>query len=225
MSNEIEAAIRAAFQDRGLSRNERSDIAALVATQRPSLAERARLVDLVFALAEEAADKAGRPLVAWCRALTGALQAGPRETSPAEVFFSPAEVCVQKIVSLLKGAQRSLDVCVFTITDNRISDAILAAHQRGVRVRIVTDNEKAYDEGSDTHYLEGKGVPVRVDSSPFHMHHKFALFDRATLLNGSFNWTRGASMHNKENFIVTHDPGLVAAYQGEFDRLWREFAP
>ncbi len=50
------------------------------------------------------------------------------------------------------------------------------------------------------------------------MLHEFAIFDGATLPTGSYNWTMSASIDNRENFVVTDDPGLV----GEFERLWRD---
>lgn len=51
------------------------------------------------------------------------------------------------------------------------------------------------------------------------MHHKFALIDGKRLVTGSFNWTMKAVMGNKENVLVTEDPGLVSAYQSEFNKL------
>jgi hypothetical protein len=44
--------------------------------------------------------------------------------------------------------------------------------------------------------------------------------DGSRLLNGSYNWTRSASEVNEENLVVSSDPRLVAAFQGQFDRLW-----
>ncbi|MFN6312385.1 MAG: phospholipase D-like domain-containing protein [Planctomyces sp.] len=40
-------------------------------------------------------------------------------------------------------ARNSIDLCVLTITDDRLTDSVLAAHQRGVSIRIITDNDKA----------------------------------------------------------------------------------
>jgi mitochondrial cardiolipin hydrolase len=63
---------------------------------------------------------------------------------------------------------------------------------------------------------------VRLDRSPDHMHHKFAVFDRTTLATGSFNWTRSASEFNQENLVITANPALVNAFSEEFERLWKE---
>jgi phosphatidylserine/phosphatidylglycerophosphate/cardiolipin synthase-like enzyme len=138
----------------------------------------------------------------------------------AESHFSPGDACPQRIARFLGSASRTLDICVFTITDDRITSAILAAHDRGRRVRVVTDDDKAMDPGSDCERLADAGIPVRVDRSPAHMHHKFALADRSTLLTGSYNWTRSAARENEENFLITGDRRFVAAFGRRFETLW-----
>ena len=137
--------------------------------------------------------------------------------------FSPGDDCRRKLLDLCVNASRSLDISVFTISDNRLSDAIIAAHKRGVVVRVITDNDKLLDEGSDIEALIHDGINVRMDNTPYHMHHKFALIDGHTLVNGSFNWTRSASDFNHENILVTNEPLLVAAYVNEFEELWKKF--
>lgn len=47
-----------------------------------------------------------------------------------------------RLLQVLRSAQRTLDVCVFTITCDEIADALLQAHQRGVRVRVISDNDQ-----------------------------------------------------------------------------------
>jgi cardiolipin hydrolase len=53
-----------------------------------------------------------------------------------------------------------------------------------------------------------------------HMHHKFAIFDGVHLINGSYNWTRGAANINYENLIDTSDPWTLQRFASEFERLW-----
>lgn len=140
----------------------------------------------------------------------------------ARAYFSPGHDCLSAIVSELDDATATLDVCVFTITDDRISKAVLAAHRRNVCVRIVTDNDKSNDEGSDIARLARAGIEVRVDRSPHHMHHKFAIVDGRRLINGSYNWTRSAAEHNQENVVVTDSRSLVRAFSTEFEGLWQK---
>jgi len=142
----------------------------------------------------------------------------------ASVHFSPGESCRRKILDLCLQARTSVSICVFTISDDRLSRAVLACHQRGLNVRVITDNEKQFDLGSDIEWLREQGVPLRIDPGPYHMHHKFALFDERILLNGSFNWTRSASDCNEENLLVTDQLSLVADYRREFEKLWQRYA-
>ena len=93
---------------------------------------------------------------------------------------------LSRLVAVLDGTRAQLDVCVFTITCKEISEAIVAAHQRGVRVRVITDDEMEDNRGSKTGALKSRGIPVRNDHDHAYMHHKFALVDRRTLVNGSF---------------------------------------
>jgi phosphatidylserine/phosphatidylglycerophosphate/cardiolipin synthase-like enzyme len=130
-------------------------------------------------------------------------------------------------------ARRTADVCVYTITDDRISRSILDAHRRGVKIRIISDHDKSFDPGSDIQKFREDGIAVKLDDihkhsdrsrgQDGHMHHKFAIFDGVRLLNGSYNWTRGAADTNYENIVDTDDAKLVAAFAAEFERLWKRF--
>lgn len=137
-----------------------------------------------------------------------------------KVFFSPGDTCTNAIIQSLQSAKTSVDICVFTISDDRISKEVVACHRRGVKIRIISDNDKLNDVGSDIKDFANKGIPVKIDMSTAHLHHKFAIFDKKTLINGSFNWTRSAAMQNQENIVLSDDKGLIRTFQQEFDRLW-----
>ena len=124
---------------------------------------------------------------------------------------------------MLREAKTSIDICVFTITDDRVTDCIVDAHARGVQVRVISDNDKAHDPGSDLHRMRRADLQVAFDRTPDHMHHKFAVFDNRLLVSGSYNWTRSASDRNEENIIVTSDERLVQKFARRFESLWKEF--
>ena len=145
-------------------------------------------------------------------------------TVDSTACFTPGDSCLRKLRELCTAARSTVDICVYTISDDRLRETILDTHRRGVQVRVISDNDKLFDAGNDVDWLRGKGVPVRLDDSPHHMHHKFALFDGRLLANGSFNWTRSASVHNQENLAVTDNAHLVRCYSGQFESLWERYA-
>ncbi|GAB2962396.1 phospholipase D-like domain-containing protein [Hymenobacter coalescens] len=177
----------------------------------------------VFELAKEfVGTPLDKAIINWLAGAT-ALLPGAEAASP-QVFFSPGEACVNAIRRFIGQAAHHLDVCVFTVADDRLTEALLAAHRRGVRVRLLTDNDKLLDRGSDVRELHRAGVPVRVDHTADHMHHKFAVADHHAVLTGSYNWTRSAALYNLENLLITDDPVVVQPYDREFERLWEQMA-
>ena len=141
----------------------------------------------------------------------------------SQAYFTPGDDCPRHLIRMLGETRQKLDICVFTITDNRVSDAIVDAYDRKVQVRIISDDDKAQDVGSDVERFKRLGIPVRSDAAQSHMHHKFAVMDNKKLLTGSYNWTRSASEYNEENILVPHDPRLVERFARVFEQLWKKF--
>ena len=102
-----------------------------------------------------------------------------------------------------------------------LANALLAAHKRGIGVRIITDSETINDIGSDTHKMANAGIPCRTDSEKrYHMHNKFMIIDQKFLVTGSFNWTFAAVKHNQENIVVIDGKYYISKYHDEFCKLW-----
>ena len=221
---ELEMQLRLTLVDGQLSTAERKDLGDIFDSLvlQPELLSFAR--NKSFALVRERA-RDGRfdiELLTWLERVTQTVDKARLQVQPinAMAWFSPGRACLEAIISLIENSRSQIDICVFTLSDTRLTKAVLAAHQRGVAVRILSDQDKANDRGSDVDYLSRQGVNVLLDTSPHHMHHKFALFDQRQLLNGSFNWTRSASEYNQENLMLTDNVTLINAYRTEFNRLW-----
>lgn len=137
-----------------------------------------------------------------------------------QVFFSPGNECRDAIIHQLHQSVSSLRICVFTISDDRITEEILYRHSMGISIQIITDNDKCYDLGSDIEKLCKAGIEVKVDKTPYHMHHKFAVIDNKTVLTGSYNWTRSAALYNHENIVLSTDKQVVKKFRNEFEKLW-----
>jgi len=212
--------------DRRLTRSERKATRALLTDAGLDAPARLRLLDQIFvATADRMRDPRDRETVGWLEDLvriviSGGPEAPLKPTPSPWARFGPEEPMVESVLAFVADTRRSLDVAVFTLTDDRLSDALSQLHRRGVAVRLLTDNDKSWDRGSDVRRLQDAGLAIRMDRSEHHFHHKFAVRDGAVLLNGSYNWTRGADRHNRENFMVTHDPAMVSRYAGAFEEMW-----
>jgi len=170
---------------------------------------------------------AGHPdLYLWAEELVQATQQAlfePRKIVHDPMFF-PSLESEAKVVHYLNSAVTTLDICVFSITYNVLGDAIIEAHKRGVKVRIISDDEQAKNPGADIERLQQAGIPLKIDLDPkAHMHNKFVLIDKQILLTGSFNWTKQAALKNNENFMATNDEYLIEKYGEEYERLWEKF--
>lgn len=142
----------------------------------------------------------------------------------AEAFFSPGEDCLNALREAIAQAQTELLICVFTISDDRIASSLLQRRKDPLRIRLLADNDKMHDKGSDVLRLFRSGIQVRTDASPHHMHHKFMVVDRKVVLTGSYNWTRSAERYNRENLVRIEDLQLAEAFVHEFERIWKESA-
>lgn len=216
------------FDDRNLSGSERKALKEVLSESALTKEQRDFLHSQLYEIAEKGLGKGNdRDVLDWLKRSNQLIwdsQTGDKPVRKAKVFFSPGREPLTAIQSAITFAGRHIDICVFTISDDRITDSLIDKHRSGTRIRLITDNEKLFDMGSDIEKIAAAGIPVKVDLTENHMHHKFALFDKKSLLTGSYNWTRSAEARNEENILITYVPHVIHAYQEQFDKMWKEMA-
>jgi cardiolipin hydrolase len=218
--DEIIEQLRQSITDEVLSKGEKKSLKERIAHQTLTADDVNFLRSRIYEIAHEKATQANYSfIIDWIRnANSFFIHNSHKENSKA--YFSPGEACREAIIHEIRQAVSHLNICVFTISDDRISEAILGAHRRKVDIKILTDNDKAFDLGSDITRFFKEGLIVKIDNTTNHMHHKFMIADGRTLITGSYNWTNSAARYNQENVIVTNEPSLIKSFQHEFDRLW-----
>ena len=155
-------------------------------------------------------------------AFAGCTAPVPEKTLQAGPFFCPHDSCEDIIISSIGNARETIDVAIYSLTSEDISRAIMKAHKRGVNVRVIADFLQSQSRSSRVQELSAQGIKVKIFPNGTVMHDKFAVIDNSTVITGSYNWTKGASYSNKENFIIIVDKGLARKYEDEFFRLWVE---
>jgi mitochondrial cardiolipin hydrolase len=217
---EIIETLRKSIEDEVLSKSERKSLKTLVSEHLLDEHQMNVLRSKIYELANEKVNAGNFNFILdWVKSANSALLIP--EPSLSDAYFSPGEACRSVIIKQINAATRQLNICVFTISDDSITDAILTSHKRGTHIRIITDNDKSHDEGSDIEQIARQGIAVKMDRTPNHMHHKFMVTDEKAIITGSYNWTRSAAKFNQENIVLSREAGLIKTYLKEFDQLWK----
>lgn len=166
-------------------------------------------------------------LLAACAPIPGVKSDAARvESGSIETVFTQAgqkpEVVLQGVI---RSAQSTLDVAIYSLTHPDIVKALVDAKKRGVQVRVITDQQEAKSrtQAEALKILREAGIPVKVNSHHGLMHLKMTIADSKVATTGSFNYTKAAATVNDEMLVVIRDPAVARAWKAEFDRMWREF--
>ena len=126
------------------------------------------------------------------------------------------------LLTLINNASTSLDLAIYGLNRQSVIDALIAAHNRGVTVRVVGDDEAATVSYQPYYQmLTAAGIPIVTDTSLSTIqHNKFLVVDGQTVWTGSTNWTDTGFTLNANNSIVITDTTLAAVYTTEFTEMW-----
>jgi len=106
-------------------------------------------------------------------------------------------------------------VQAFLLTNSKIADSLIAAHRRGVDVRILADaRQHVENPGSLLPVLVRAGVPVWLETRYKNAHNKVIVIDVAdsdpVVITGSFNFTWSAQNMNAENLLIIRGNATLA---------------
>ena len=132
----------------------------------------------------------------------------------------------EKLIEYINAAQATIHIASFEFDLDAVAQALILAHNRGVDVRWVTDDEHgliADEEPGHGQFamLQNAGIEVKDDlgRSAF-MHNKFWIFDGQVVWTGSTNITKNGVYDQNNNVIVIRSPELATIYEREFDEMW-----
>jgi phosphatidylserine/phosphatidylglycerophosphate/cardiolipin synthase-like enzyme len=148
--------------------------------------------------------------------LSLSVQAKP-STSEEEVYFSPKGGCAQAIVGNLNWAEKYVRVQAYSFTSKPIAEALIAAHKRGVDVKVLLDKSQPRARGGKIDMLVDAGIPVMIDRKHAIAHNKVMIIDGVTVLTGSFNFTSAAEDKNAENLLVVRDKVVARKYRNNWN--------
>ena len=141
-----------------------------------------------------------------------------------EVYFSPQDEAMAELIAEVEAAQTSIDFAIFFFTEDALRDALIAAHNRGVRVRGLWDVLGAGNASSDDEALCAAGIPIKLENTSGKMHNKLMVVDAQStsprVITGSLNWTDAGDNRNSENTVIVHDALTVQSHAQNFQTMW-----
>ena len=147
-----------------------------------------------------------------------------------EVYFSEVNAggslysLERRLVDKLGTATGQVDAALYDLDAAPIADALIKAHDRGVRVRVVTETDNIDD--SEIGRLQEVGIPVVDDGARDGlMHHKFIVIDERYVWTGSYNTTYNGAHKNENNVVLIDSVMLAYNFTQEFRELFLEAQP
>ena len=122
------------------------------------------------------------------------------------------------LIEAIENAKLSIDIAVYDLNLWGIRDALREAHQRGVKVRMVTETN--YLDNPETQELIAAGIPVIDDNNNGLMHNKFVIIDRNQVWTGSMNLTINGAYRNDNNLIMLNNRSAAEAFGAEFEEMF-----
>jgi phosphatidylserine/phosphatidylglycerophosphate/cardiolipin synthase-like enzyme len=130
----------------------------------------------------------------------------------------------EPILNEIEGAQSSIDLSVYILTDEPILDALEAASRRGVNVRVIIE-QHPFGGGGDEPAIVGRlaaaGIVVRWGNPGVQFTHvKTLVIDQRTALILTMNLSQSAFRANRDFGVVSTRPGDIAQLIAIFEADW-----
>lgn len=146
-----------------------------------------------------------------------------RSMGNIEVAFSPHAGATATINRAIAEARTSILVSAYSFTSKSIAQALLDAKKRNVMVKIILDKSQISQRYSSSTFFAHQGFDLRIDVKHAIFHNKVMIIDDATVITGSFNFTKAAETKNAENvLIIRNNPELAHLYTQNWWFHWNQ---
>lgn len=148
----------------------------------------------------------------------------------ADLNFPPDQSYRNRAVARYNQENQKIDVMMFRITDVSHTNAIVAAVNRGVPVRLITDqteyrNRDRLWDAYNVDIMYNAGVTVRFDAHQGIDHAKLVmLYGQRMSIFGSSNWTSPSSSSQREHNYFTTKSWIFDWAQAQYERKWNNSA-
>ena len=140
------------------------------------------------------------------------------------VYFTPPAHAAAAIIKAIEASEREVLVQAYGFTHNGIAQALVRAHQRGVKVRVLMDQKSKTSNRYVIGVLTDADIAVRQDGKHAIAHNKVMVMDQNVVITGSFNFTNSAETRNAENVLILKSPDLALQYRLQWQNHWAHAA-
>lgn len=156
-------------------------------------------------------------------ALPASTGAGP--VARAETHYAPAENLELVDVRIIGDAELSIDMAAYVLSDTRVIEALTAAAERDVAVRLYFDKSQFSQHGLRVDapieaLLAHPNVAAKVKGRGVLMHLKAYAVDGKLLRTGSGNFSRAGLAQQDNDLVLISDPAVVDAFERTFEAIW-----
>ena len=135
--------------------------------------------------------------------------------------FSPDTDILSSLLREVGSAEKSIHFMAFSFTHDALGSAMRDRFESGIDIQGVFE-ERQISQYSEYEPMKAAGMSVIQDRHKGTMHHKVIVIDAATVITGSYNFSKNAEERNSENLlIIKGNPDIAEAYLAEFDRIVR----
>ncbi len=129
----------------------------------------------------------------------------------------------EPLTAFINTAQKSVDMCIFQLDLANVTQALVAAKERGAAVRVVTDIDILDDDKENPPFKELKkaGIKVVGGNPNAIMHNKFVVVDNAAVWTGSLNFTDNDTYRYNNNGLLIQSTKLAKNYTATFEKMFK----
>ncbi len=145
--------------------------------------------------------------------------------SDLEVGFSPNNGSADLVLKTINSAKHNICIATYSFTSKPIADALMAAKERGVDIKIVSDEKANSKKYTVVRYLANHGFNVRLNGNYPIMHNKFIVVDNKTVETGSYNYSKNANQNAENVLVIWNNSSIASKYSSQCDKLFNEAYP
>ncbi len=124
------------------------------------------------------------------------------------------------LVQTIDLARSRIDASFYGLSRRTIIEALIRAHERGIRIRFVGDARTNAGYTGGYLDLDRLNIPMQVGNQNHIMHNKFMIVDGHRVFVGTGNITSNSFNNDNNNWLIIDSPDVAADFTAEFEQMF-----